>query len=66
MAWVVRAGEAKAQDLIAGYVPHLSVPGLYGISVQSAPSLSVDELALSGRFPHATISYEHDTALRQR
>ena len=63
MAWVVRAGEAKAQDLIAGYVPHLSVPGLFGFSVQAAPGLGVDELALSGHFPHATISYEDDVIL---
>jgi hypothetical protein len=63
MAWVVRAGEAKTQDLINGYALHRLVSGLYGFSVQFAPGLSVDELALSGRFPHAIISYEDEAAL---
>lgn len=63
MAWVVRAGEAKAQDLINGYGPHLSVAGLYGFSVQYAPGHDVDALALSGRFPNAMISYEDETVL---
>lgn len=60
MGWVVRAREAKARDLLTGYAPHRAVPGLYGLSVHYAPGISLDELALSGRFPHAMISYEDE------
>ena len=63
MAWVVRAGEAKAHDLMTGFAEHRAVPGLYGFSVQYAPGASLDDLALSGRFPHAMISYEDEEAL---
>lgn len=63
MAWVVRAGEAKARDLVTGYAEHRAVPGLYGFSVQYAPGASLDALALSGRFPHAMISYEDEAVL---
>jgi hypothetical protein len=63
MAWVVRAGEAKAPDLMRGYREHAQVAGLFGFSVQYAPGQSIDQLALSGRFPHAMISYEDDTVL---
>ena len=63
MAWVVRAGEAKAPDLMRGYREHAQVPGLFGFSVQYAPGKSVNQLALSGRFPHAMISYEDDAVL---
>lgn len=63
MAWVVRAGEARAQFLLLGYGLHQRVPGLYGFSVQYEPGLSVDELALSGRFPNAIISYEDEAVL---
>jgi len=34
MVWVVRAGEAKAPDLVNGYGPHRAVAGLYGLSAQ--------------------------------
>lgn len=75
MAWVVRAGEAKARDLISGYADHRAVAGLYGFSVQYAPGAgrgasdqlgdkaTLDDLALSGRFPHAIISYEDEAVL---
>lgn len=63
MAWVVRAGEAKAADLIAGYAPHMLVSGLYGFSVQYQPGQSVDALAQAGQFPNATISYEDEITL---
>lgn len=63
MSFVVRAGEAKAADLIQGYAPHRLVPGLYGFSVQYAPGKSVDELVQAGQFPNATVSYEDEAAL---
>lgn len=65
MAWVVRGGEAKAADLIAGYALHRLVPGLYGFSVQYDPGKSIEELAQAGQFPNATISYEDERALAQ-
>jgi hypothetical protein len=64
MEWVVRAGAAAASSLIAGYNEHRAVPDLYGFSVQYAPSKTVDELALAGRFPHPQISYATDDALQ--
>jgi hypothetical protein len=64
MAWVVRAGEASAQSLMQGYAEHNHIPGLYGFSVQYAPGLSLDDLALSGRFPNATVSFEDEAVLQ--
>jgi hypothetical protein len=64
MEWVVRAGVAAASSLIAGHSEHRAVPDLYGFSVQYAPSKTVDELALAGRFPHPQISYATDDALQ--
>ena len=57
--WVVRAGIADAQRLMAGYVRHLGYPQqqIYGCSVQYEPGLSIDELAKAGRFPNGQISY---------
>lgn len=63
MAWVVRAGEAKAADLEWGYSLHRQVPGLYGFSVQYEPGKTVDELAQAGQFPNAQISYAEEAAL---
>jgi hypothetical protein len=39
MAWVVRAGEAKAADLVSGYRQHLTVRGPYGFlsNIRQAP-----------------------------
>jgi hypothetical protein len=42
--------------LIEGTASHRLVKGLYGFSVQSAPGVAVEELALAGRFPHVQIS----------
>jgi len=53
---VVRAGVATPNSLIAGSAEHSAVPGLYGFSVQSAPGLSVDDLARAGAFPNRQIS----------
>jgi len=53
---VVRAGVATPNSLIAGSAEHLAVPGLYGFSVQSAPGLSVEDLAQAGAFPNRQIS----------
>ena len=53
---VVRAGVATPNSLIAGSAEHSAVPGLYGFSVQSAPGLSVDDLAQAGAFPNRQIS----------
>lgn len=63
MNWVVRAGVAGAQSLIAGYAQHRRVPGLFGFSVQYAPGKTVEELARAGQYPHAQISYATDDAL---
>jgi hypothetical protein len=54
--FVVRAGLARPDPLIAGTTPHPLVPGLSGFSVQSAPGVPVEELARAGRFPHPWIS----------
>ena len=63
--WVVRAGIADAQRLMAGYVRHLGYPNqqIYGCSVQYQPGLGIDELARAGRFPNGQISYAQRTAL---
>lgn len=64
MAWVVRAGEAKAVDLVKGYREHLGVPGLYGFSVQYQVGLPWQELARAGRYPNARVSIAEDDDLR--
>lgn len=63
MEWVVRAGVAGAQSLINGYAEHRRVPGLFGFSVQYAPGMTVEALALAGQFPHPRISYATEDAL---
>ncbi len=64
MAWVVRAGEAKPQALISGYVRHRGVQSLFGISVQYSPARTIDELAQAGNFPNAQISFADETVLQ--
>jgi hypothetical protein len=64
MGWVVRAGEAKAADLVSGYRQHLSVPGLYGFSVQYQPGLPWQLLARAGQFPNAQVSIAEELDLR--
>src|SRR5260221_10557128 len=65
MVWVVRAGEAKAFDLVNGYGPHRAVAGLYGFSVQYHVGKTVEELAQAGQFPNALISYQDEAVLAQ-
>ena len=57
--YVVRAGVATPFQLRAG--TRLTVNG-YGFSIQTAPGVSVDELARGGRFPNRQISV---TAVQQ-
>jgi hypothetical protein len=59
--YVVRGGFAVPQNLINGssYTPY----GVYGFSVQSAPGVSVDNLAKAGQFPNSTISVSTVTKL---
>jgi hypothetical protein len=64
MGWVVRAGEAKAADLVSGYRQHLNVPGLYGFSVQYQTGVPWQELARAGQFPNAQVSIADDGDLR--
>jgi hypothetical protein len=64
MAWVVRAGQAKAADLIRGYGEHLGVPGLYGFSVQYDSGSSWQELARAGRYPNALVSIADENDLQ--
>ena len=63
MAWVVRAGVAGVQSLIDGYNEHLRVPGLFGFSVQYAPGMTIEKLAMAAKFPHAQISFAEEAAL---
>lgn len=53
---VVRAGMARPDNLIAGTTAHRLLPGLTGFSVQSAPGVSIDELARGGQFRNLQIS----------
>ena len=54
--YVVRAGMVRASTLIAGTTPHRDMHELTGFSVQSAPGVSVDELARGGQFLNPKIS----------
>ncbi|MBI4613834.1 MAG: RHS repeat protein [Planctomycetes bacterium] len=54
--YVVRGGMATPENLQAGSAEHRGVPGVLGFSVQSAPGVSVEDLARAGRFPNVTIS----------
>lgn len=62
--WVVRAGVVAPKLLMAGYRPHLGVPGLAGCSVQYAPGRSIEELSQAGQFKNAQISYATEDDLR--
>lgn len=64
MAWVVRAGEARAVDLVKGYREHLGVPGLYGFSVQYQAGISWQDLARAGQYPNAQVSIADEEDLR--
>jgi hypothetical protein len=63
MGWVVRAGEANAGDLVAGYRQHLGVAGLHGFSVQFDSGLPWQELARAGQFPNAQVSIAQESDL---
>ena len=63
--YVVRAGMARPDNLIAGTAAHRLVPGLTGFSVQSAPGLSVEELARGGEFRNGQISVKTVGALQR-
>lgn len=64
MGWVVRAGEAKAVDLVKGYREHLGVQGLYGFSVQYEARLPWQELARAGQYPNAQVSIAEESDLQ--
>jgi len=51
VSWVVRGGQNRAADIERGFGTHPS--GATGISVESAPGLSVQELA--GAVPHGHV-----------
>ena len=63
--WVLRAGEAKAVDLIKGYTEHRAVQGLDGFSVQYAPGIAWQELARAGRLPNGQVSIADADDLRR-
>jgi hypothetical protein len=48
--YVVRGGLARPDNLIAGTTAHRMISELTGFSVQSAPGVSIDELARAGQF----------------
>ena len=62
--WVVRGGIATTKNLQNSVAEHAGVPGLAGFSVQSAPGLSVDELAKAGQFRHGQIGVTTVNKLR--
>ena len=55
--FVVRGGEPKPENLQKSVKEHRDVPGLTGFSVQSAPGLTVDQLAAAGAFPNPQIGW---------
>jgi hypothetical protein len=63
--YVVRAGMARPDNLIAGTTVHRLIPGLTGFSVQSAPRVTVETLALGGQFRNRQISVTTRNALQQ-
>jgi hypothetical protein len=63
-SWVVRAGLARPEFLIASYTEHLGAQGTYGFSVQYNPGSSVDDLAFVGRFANGSISYQDEDVLQ--
>jgi hypothetical protein len=62
--WIVRAGEARPDQLIKGYREHLGALGVYGFSVQYNPGSTVDALALAGAFSNGQISYQDEDVLQ--
>ena len=63
--YVVRAGIAQPDNLIAGTTAHRLLPELRGFSVQSAPGVSVEELARGGQFRNRRISVTTRNALQE-
>jgi hypothetical protein len=62
---VVRAGLARPANLIAGTTMHRMFPELTGFSVQSAPGISIEELARGGQFRNRQISVTTVGTLRR-
>jgi hypothetical protein len=56
---------ARPANLIAGTTRHHTIPELTGFSVQSAPGISIDELARGGQFRNRQISVTTVGALRR-
>lgn len=63
--YVVRAGLARPENLTAGTSKHSVIPELTGFSVQSAPCISIAELARGGQFRNRQISVTTTGALRR-
>ena len=55
-AYVVRGAVATPLQLQNGVTEHRAVPGLIGFSVQSAPGMTIEQLAAAGQFKNAQIS----------
>ena len=66
-AYVVRAGIAEADSLMAGSTPITingqPLPGVRGFSVQSERGKSIEELAKAGQFRHKRISVTTENTL---
>jgi hypothetical protein len=54
--WVVRAGVATPRQLQDGTARHLSLPWLFGFSVQHEAGRTIEQLASAGQFRNAQIS----------
>jgi hypothetical protein len=63
MEWVVRAGEARPQNLISRYTEHLGMRGVFGFSVLHQPGLSWQALLQADGFPNPTVSVADDDDL---
>ena len=63
MEWVVRAGEAKPQNLMDRYTEHLGMRGVYGFSVLYQPGLAWQALLQPDGFPNPTVSVASDDDL---
>jgi hypothetical protein len=61
--WVVRGGQSEPVHLQANFGPHRREPGIYGCAGQYAPTLTVDQLACAGQFPHPSISFARECDL---
>jgi RHS repeat-associated protein len=57
--YVVRGGLSMPESFRVDELTRLGLPGRYGVSVSTAPNLSVEQIAMVAQYPHPKITYTY-------